>query len=1032
MDNILRNRIRSGMLAAFFLLPLAAHADDIDIFAGGVSTTELPNVLIIWDSSANWSANIPVADCFYTNNGGLTTNGPKASAPGKEQGTKFGIEKCAVYNVIDAMQPPLSTDPAKINVGIMLFNESPAQNSGGYPRVQFLPLTRANAALLKSTISAITIGGDKGNNAAFSKALYEAYLMFSRAVPYRGTAGTKWDRTAVAGGTYVGPPGSGCANHIIFLANGGPGEVTNGDAQALLAAAGGNATQILYPSSYIGNSDQANWADEYARFLRGVDVSTQAGVQSITTHGIAVVGAPSDGLYPNFIRAIAQQGGGQYYAASNVALLVKALTDIFNSIQSFNSVFASASLPIAVNAQGSYKNQLFVGVFRPDASARPRWVGNLKQYQMLYDPVTDSLELGDSMGNPALNPATGFFLPKAVSYWSKTSAFWANSPSGTPLSTSDLPDGDVVEKGANAELLRFAYATDQLRVGRKVYTCIGCGSGTTLSAAPSELFTNTNTAITTAMLGAADSTERAKLIDWIRGTDNNGDELGPGGTTTVRPSIHGDVLHSRPSVVNYGGAIGTVVYYGSNDGMLHAVNGNQTGTGAGNELWTFIPQELFGRFKRFRDDTPEIRFPATAASSSATPRDYFVDGPLTVYQKLDTAGAVAEVLLFVPMRRGGRFLYAFDVTNPSTPKYLWRKASGDISVLGQTWSEARVGTLQGYSVCPARTRAAAHVPPLPDPGCPILIMGAGYDNVAEDASPTGATTMGNAVLMLDALDGTLLKTLPTLKSVSAPVAVIDSDYDGYADRAYVVDMGANVYRIDFESAAGDFVSANWTITKIAALADGSSTRKFFYEPDVVLTQRFAALMFGSGNRERPLLATTNDRFYTLFDYKIGKGAPTAGVVLDASLSPVSASFNLSSSVPGCYYALTGSGEKIVTSSVSTGGYSYFSTNQPSPPAPGSCVSNLGIAKTYRMPLFCGTPDSVQLAGGGLPPSPVIGNVEIDIPASGSQPASVRMVPFIIGGSSHSNSVRSGIGVSRVPINVDPTRRRVYWFTSSGP
>jgi type IV pilus assembly protein PilY1 len=1024
MNRIQRNSIHLGMFAAACLLPLAAQADDIDIFAGGVSTTELPNVLIIWDSSANWSANIPVPDCFFTDNGVITANGPKASSPGKEQGTKFGIEKCAIYNVIDALGTG-SGGAALYNVGLMLFNESPAQNSGGYPRVQFLPMTSANKAAMKNVVRNITIGADKGNNAAFSKALYEAYLMFSKAVPYRGTAGTKWDRTAVAGGNYVGPPGSGCADHIIFLANGGPGDVTNGDAQALLAAAGGNVTQITYPSSYISNSDQANWADEYARFLRGVDVSTQAGVQSITTHAIAVVGAPSDGLYPNFIRAIAKQGGGQYYAASDVALLVKALTDIFNSIQSINSVFASASLPIAVNAQGSYKNQLFVGVFRPDVLARPRWVGNLKQYQMLYDPATDSLELGDSLGNPALNAATGFFLPNAVSYWSKASAFWANSPSGTPPSASDLPDGEVVEKGANAELLRSAYATDQS--GRKVYTCVGCGSGTTLSAAPSARFTSANTAITTAMLGAADNTERAALINWIVGTDNNGDELGPGGTTTARPSIHGDVLHSRPSVVNYGGTIGTVVYYGSNDGMLHAVNGNQTGTSAGNELWTFIPQELFGRFKRFRDDTPEIRFPATATSSSATPRDYFVDGPLTVYQKLDAAGAVAEVLLFVPMRRGGRFLYAFEVTNPSTPKYLWRKASGDISVLGQTWSEARVGTLQGYNVCSARTLAATlH---LADPGCPVLIMGAGYDNAAEDASPAGRTTMGNAVLMLDALDGTLLKTLPTEKSVSAPIAVIDTDYDGYADRAYVVDMGANVYRIDFESAAGDFVSNNWTITKIAALADGSSTRKFFYEPDVVLTQRFAALMIGSGNRERPLLATTNDRFYTLFDYKIGKGAPTAGVVFDASLPSVSASFSLNASVAGCYYALAGSGEKVVTSSVSTGGYSYFSTNQPSPPAPGSCDSNLGIAKTYRMPLFCGIPDSIQLAGGGLPPSPVIGNVEIDIPASGSQPASVRKVPFIIGGF---NAVHSGIGVSRVPINVDATRRRVYWFTSSGP
>ena len=446
-----------------------------------------------------------------------------------------------------------------------------------------------------------------------------------------------------------------------------------------------------------------------------------------------------------------------------------------------------------------------------------------------------------------------------MSYWSRASAFWVNNPSGTPPSASDLPDGDVVEKGANAESLRTAYAVDQS--GRKVYTCIDCSTGTVLSAAAGERFASANTAITTAMLGAASSAERAALINWLDGTDNNGDETGPGGTTTVRPSIHGDVLHSRPSVVNYGGTIGTIVYYGGNDGMLHAVDGNRSGATAGSELWSFVPQEFFGRLKRLRDDAPEIRFPNTPATSTATPSDYSVDGPLTVYQRLDNAGAVAQVLLFVPMRRGGRFLYALDVTTPAAPKYLWRKTSSAISTLGQTWSEARVTMLKGYS----------H---------PVLIMGGGYDNVAEDLISPGATTMGNAVFMIDALDGTLLKTLRTVKSVAAPVAVIDTDFDGYADRGYVVDMGANVYRIDYETASGDGALSNWAITTIASLADGSNTRKFFYEPDVVLTQRFAALMIGSGNRERPLLASTNDRFYTLFDYRPAKGAPTAAIVLD--------------------------------------------------------------------------------------------------------------------------------------------------------
>ena len=157
----------------------------------------------------------------------------------------MAIEKCAIYNAVDAL-PTNADGSARFNVGLMIFNESPAQNSGGYPRIQFLPMTATNKAIFKNTIANITIGGDKGNNAAFSKALYEAYLVFSKAVPYRGTAGTKWDHTAVNAGRYVGAPGSGCGkNNIVFLANGGPGEVTDNEAKALLAEAVGDKKPLV-------------------------------------------------------------------------------------------------------------------------------------------------------------------------------------------------------------------------------------------------------------------------------------------------------------------------------------------------------------------------------------------------------------------------------------------------------------------------------------------------------------------------------------------------------------------------------------------------------------------------------------------------------------------------------------------------------------------------------------------------------------------------------------------------------------------
>ena len=113
------------------------------------------------------------------------------------------------------------------------------------------------------------------------------------------------------------------------------------------------------------------------------------------------------------------------------------------------------------------------------------------------------------------------------------------------------------------------------------------------------------------------STDIGNLITWARGTDNLGNESGPGGTTTIRPSVHGDVLHSRPVALNYGGSPPrVVVYYGSNDGLLRAVEGKQTGTGAGNELWAFVAPEILRKLNRLRQQSPTLVLPSNPAGST--------------------------------------------------------------------------------------------------------------------------------------------------------------------------------------------------------------------------------------------------------------------------------------------------------------------------------------------------------------------------------------------------------------------------------
>ena len=1015
------NRQRSTFLPRFIRLSAAAglllalatsgHAEDIDIYSGSTLTNDKPNVLFIWDTSANWGAKVTGApNCYYKDNGVTTTNGPK---PG-DQGTKFAIEKCALYNVIDAL-PTAADGSALVNVGFLLMNESP--NNGAYPRKAFQGLTATTKANLKTFITNLDSNTDKGSNADYGQAMYEAYLYFKGMNPLNGALAPKRDLSAfLSGGAYNSPAAASCAdNYIIVIGNGSPQlSVPEKNVKTLLAArvdadfpnattAEKNALKAEIVNAALG-VDQGDWADEMARFLNYTDVSTNDGSQGVVTNTIAVLkGNNSDGTFPALMNSMSSVSGGQYYSGASVDAIVDALLKIFNSMQAVNSVFSSASLPVSVNARGTYLNQVYMGMFRPDDQARPRWRGNVKQYKFSYDPTTDSIALTDSLGNPIVSAATGFVDPGAVSYWTTPSTFWVNQLMGTPISSTDSPDGEVVEKGGAAQRLRETYATSQS--GRRVYTCLdaSCGPGTDFGSSTAAQFVDANSGITQTALNAASSSERTAIINWVRGTDNAGDELGPGGTTTIRPSVHGDVLHSRPAVVNYGGTTGVILFYGANDGLFHALDGNQSGTTAGQELWTFAAQEHFGKLKRLRDNSPTIRLSTTPSTlTSPQPRDYMMDGPIGVYQKISSTGNNDKVYIYAGMRRGGRVLYAFDVTTPTQPKLLWKRRSSDTgySVLGQTWSEPKVALIKGWSN-------------------PVIIMGAGYDAAAEDVTPQGTPTMGNAVLVIDAFDGTLVKSFATDRSVAADVTLMDVNVDGKIDRAYAVDVGGNIYRLDLETDTSTD-PANWSLYKLAALQSGASyPRKFFFAPDVVQAPSFVAVMAGSGDREKPLNQLSSDAFFTVYDTNMGfKPATTPAPITTASMSVIGAT---PVAAGGCYLNMS-SGEKIVNAPVTSLGNTYFATNQPVTPSPTSCMSNLGRAKIYAVPLFCKSATDQVLTGGGLPPSPVTGIVTVNFTINGVQ--QTKNVAFIIGAP---NAKKSGIEGSKIQPSVTPVRRKNYWY-----
>jgi type IV pilus assembly protein PilY1 len=576
-----------------------------------------------------------------------------------------------------------------------------------------------------------------------------------------------------------------------------------------------------------------------------------------------------------------------------------------------------------------------------------------------------------------------------------------------------------------------------------------------------------------APLGAASGTMtasvgggRTTLINWVRGLDTQ-DENGAQGAVDVRASIHGDVLHTRPLVLNYGvnGVSDNVyVFYGGNDGVFRAVKGGQAATD-GLEQWAFIPQEFFGKLKRQYDNSPSVLFPSTPSGIVPTPqrRDYFFDGPVGSYVERDAAGAVSKAYLYIGGRRGGRFIYALDVTTPTAPTLLWKKScpnatgttgcDAGVEGLGQTWSTPQVIRVKATSKTSGTDTDPQHT------DHPLLVFGGGYDIAEDNESPLPSLdTVGTAVYALDAITGdvkwaagTNLGTAPAgavFKSVSgmtfsipADLLTIDRTQDGFYDRIYAADIGGTIWRLDID----DPNFANWNVFKIATVANRGATgtsRKFLFAPDVVFGKTFDSVVIGSGDREHPLAGSiaydVQNQVYMFKDPNIGTTGTNLNITLsDPGIVNATSDSDVPTDATGWYINLA-AGEKVINGPlVPPGGALVFGTNQPCASgkviaATGecdtsgasttlSCTGNLGIARRYSVNYLTGAGQgytnsegesirSEVVAGGGFLPSPVAGVVNVD----GTPYMFVTDNPLSPG------------GVIPTSVSVPQKRFRTYW------
>lgn len=812
---------------------------------------------------------------------------------------------------------------------------------------------------------------------------------------------------------FASPITSACQpTHVVLLTDGQANGWTTDSRSEIATWAGSCSVPVKSVIPLAATDSGSTDADErcgrsLAEWLAVVDQSPLASDSFINMH---TIGFALDSLGPTgsvapkkFLSDLASNGKGGAYNAANASQLSAAFTDILQTVQSVDTTFVSASAPVNSFERADNQDQLYFSLFRPKTTNA--WPGNLKRYRFRFYDEAGNLnpEIVDQDKLGAVDFTTGGFKIDARSWW-------------TPLD-----DGNQTEAGGAAKQLPAA-------ASRSLYTHISNSSPSSATAL-SNLATG-NAAILNTYLNAANDAERDAQFNYIRG-------LSP--TLTERQAI-GDPIHSSPRLATYSCTTPNVLdplkcdvpdqtaFIGTNEGFLQAFN---TQTGA--EVFGFMPQELLKNIKTRMLD---------ASSTSLAPRPYGLDNPVTLWAndlnrdgKILDSGSTPQagefVYAYVSMGRGGRNIYAMDVTDRSSPKILWYirgsndfgSATPGFAKLGQTWSapiksKIKIGTT------------------ITD----VLVFAGGYDELQDEASNTRVTNrtgddMGNAIYVVNAKTGSLIWSasneasnsfaseghlqLSEMKySIPSNVRLIDlqmvsgrltADPEKLADQLFVGDTGGQVWRLYINNGAtgaglitaggssGDGIFASAIPTDFNSLSDPDklkNQRRFYNPAEVVMMKKDGALSLsvniGSGYRGHPLKTETEDRFYSFRTSNLVSPSGTEGTLLESHLLDLTtntattsaeiATLSGSQLKGGWFIRLTNSGEKVLTRALTTGipQNVYFNTYQPSANT-SSCTATFGTSRAYTVNLYDASsvdpitnapvPRFKLLSSPGIPPNP---------------------------------------------------------------
>jgi type IV pilus assembly protein PilY1 len=807
----------------------------------------------------------------------------------------------------------------------------------------------------------------------------------------------------VGNAKYIKPQNSLCQpNFIVFLTDGLA--TTNGSKDLVKALPD---IELDAGNCQSGYSNKEKCGVDMVRYLYNIDLDQEkVGVQNVITHTIGFnLDAPGGADY---MRDWAEAGGGGFYEANSAEELLDVFQQIMATIITDSTSFAAPSLSINAFSRLDHDNQVYFALFRPEHLAS--WAGNVKKYN-ICDNDENCGAIGiilDANANPAMTPENQIRNgcgDEACDDPYVAVDLWNPNPSH--------PDGSNVRKGGTGSVLLQRVQPPYDPDDRKIYTDIG--------GILTEVIT-VNSSTLRPHLDVSTDAEAETLINWIRGYQDGDPNLG------VRDWLLDDSLHSSPGAITIGkdesdNAI-TNIYIATNEGAIRMLNG-ETGV----EEWMFIPKGMLSIQQRLMENP------------STTNHTYGIDGNIAFIVHDENKDEVINptdgdtVKLFVGMRRGGRNIYALDVTpDPAgdhQPSLLWtiKGGTGDFVRLGQTWSMPKPTKVRFGGV--SKT---------------VLLFGGGYEPETQDDPETysSVSAYSNAIYMVDPDDGTRLWWASNTGSgadleltgmdysIPSDLDLMDGTGDGFTDRLYVGDTGGQVWRIDLDPDGGHGIGG-----RLASLgktdADVSNKRRFFYPPEVVKLRdstytpesysKYDLVLIGSGHRPNPLGTDIQDRLYALRDRAIeglidvdGDGEAemdeptdlpsyqfftlthdylfdaTANLIQDGDDTQKVAALESLQETYGWYIDLERLGEKNLSAPLVVLGVAYFTTFvPPSIDASTDCVTAEGSGWIYALDILTGAavnPDYDETNGDQIKKSDRSKKIGEGIPS--------KVVPIIIG------------------------------------